>query len=191
MSNYSDMKATKESRSDKLKEIAKSSSSSSSGGKRGGRSSGSSKTTRVVKKKAKREIKKAFSKLGLAWIIVGACLLIGLLGGFFGTKIICKNDVYQMVAYESGLYDITIGQNEDIKTYTELGVKCIAFGKEYTKDYTVEYYWRDDLTKDEVKVDSVDPKKEGIYYAVYSVPTFKYKTVKLIRNIIVIGGDQE
>ncbi|MBQ8425101.1 MAG: hypothetical protein IJX17_03655 [Clostridia bacterium] len=190
--NYSDMKATKESRSDKLKEIAKSSGSNKSSGN--GKSS--NKTTRVIKKstqrKAKREIKKVFSMMGLGWIIVVLCLVVGLVGGFFTTKYICRFDTYEMVAYENGEHDIIIGENEDVKIYQELGVKCIAFGKDCSSKYTVEYFYRNDLTKDEVKVDKVDPATEGIYYAVYTAPSVKYKkTVKLIRNIIVTKGEAE
>ena len=48
--------------------------------------------------------------------------------------------------------------------------------------------WADE-TQDEVKVDKVDETKEGIYYAVYTSPAKKYSTVKLIRNIFVLKGE--
>lgn len=153
-------------------------------------SNATNKVTKIVKKTAKKEVKKTFSLLGFGWILAVSLLIVGLVGGFFTTKYVCRNDVYRMVAYENGEDDIVIGENEDIKIYTEMGVRCVAFGKDYSSQYTVKYYFRDDLTEDEVLVDKVDETKEGIYYAVYSVPALKYnKTVKLIRNIIVTKGE--
>ena len=128
--------------------------------------------------------------MGLGWIVVGLCLVVGLVGGFFTTKYICRFDTYEMVAYENGEYDIIIGEDEDVKKYNELGIRCKSFGKDIV-DYSIEYYYRNDLTEDEVKVNEVDPLKEGIYYAVYKVNNFKYKSVKLIRNIIVTKEAQE
>ena len=202
--NYSDMKATKESRSDKLKEIAKSATASSSnsssknstkktsGNSKTTKTKSSNKTTRVVKKSTEKKVKKAFSMMGLGWIIVALCLVVGLVGGFFTTKYICRFDTYEMVAFDNGENDIVIGANEDVKIYNDPGVKCIAFGKDCSSKVTVEYFYRNDLTKDEVKVDKVDPETEGIYYAVYTAPSIKYKkTVKLIRNIIVTKGEME
>ena len=113
------------------------------------------------------------------------------------------NDVYAMVEFKDGektSADIYLKQGEieneefTYSSYTELGVKCIAFGKDYSDSYTVTYYYRNDLTQDEEKlngIEDIDPSKEGIYYAVYSVPVLKYKTVTLIRNIIVLRGEDD
>ena len=146
----------------------------------------SANTTRIIKTKAKRQIKKSFKGIGLGWILIAIFLVVGLVGGYIGARYVCRFDVYEMQTYENGQADITIGLDEDITSYQELGVKCIAFGKDISHKFTVKYYYRDDLTEDEVEVTGVDVTQPGIYYAVYSVPTVKYKMVKLIRNIIIM-----
>ena len=142
-----------------------------------------------VSRDTKRKIKKTTKKLKLNWLIVALCLCIGAVAGFFAHKLAFASDTYAMATYSNGETDITIGADEEYKTYTELGVTCIAFGKDYSKDCSVKYFYRSDLTEDEKEVERVDENVAGIYYAVYSCPTIKYKTVTLIRNIIVIGGE--
>lgn len=146
-------------------------------------------TANLISEKNIKKSKKSLNKLGISWIIVSVCICFGLLAGFLTTKLITKNDVYEMVTYASGSADVYIGQQESIKTYKELGVRCISFGKDVSSKFTVTYYYRSDLTEKEIKVDKVDETKEGIYYAVYTAPAKKYSTVKLIRNIFVLKGE--
>ena len=155
--------------------------------------------------KVDKAVKKSFKKQGLSLILFFAFLFIGICGGFVMSRyvifnVLYPNDTYEMVAYTSGdktSYDIYIKQDissDDeftYSTYNELGVKCIAFGKDYSKDYTVKYYYRNDLTQKEIEVEKIDTTKEGVYYAVYSVKPTKYKYVKLIRNIIVLRGEND
>lgn len=139
-----------------------------------------------VSKSTKKKIKRSMKKSTISWICVILFLIVGAVGGFFAHKLAFSKDVYQMVTYANGEADIYIGADEEFQTYTELGVKCVAFGKDYSKDCTVKYYFRDDLTKEQIEVDKVDETVAGIYYAVYTTPASKYKTVTLIRNIIVL-----
>lgn len=139
-----------------------------------------------VSKKDISETRSAAKKLGVSWIVVVLCIVVGALGGYFGSWLITKNDTYQMVAYADGNTDVYIGPEEDNKFYVELGVKCVAFGKDVSKDFKVKYFFRADLTEKEVEVDKVDESKDGIYYAVYTAPSAKYSSVKLIRNIFVV-----
>lgn len=139
-----------------------------------------------LSKKDINSTKKSVKKLGVSWIVVVVAIVIGLLGGYFITSAITKNDTYEMVTYANGSADVYIGPEEDFQTYEELGVRCVAFGKDYSSKCTVTYFYRADLTEDAVQVESVDITKEGIYYAVYKTPSAKYSTVKLIRNIFVL-----
>ena len=132
---------------------------------------------------------KSMKKSAVAWVVVLLFLIVGAVGGFFAHKLAFKNDVYQMVTYANGQADVYIGADEDIQTYTELGVKCISFGKDVSNECTVKYYYRTDMTEDQVEVAEVDETKPGIYYAVYSNTSKKYKSVTLIRNIIVLGEE--
>ena len=139
-----------------------------------------------VSKSTKKKIKRSMKKSTISWLCVLLFFAIGVAGGFFAHKFAFANDTYQMVAYANGEADIYIGENEEFQTYTELGVKCVAFGKDYSKDCTVKYYYRESLADNQVEVDEVDEAVAGIYYAVYTTPASKYKTVTLIRNIIVL-----
>ena len=132
---------------------------------------------------------KSMKKSAVAWAVVLLFLIVGCVGGFFAHKLAFKNDVYQMVTYANGQADVYIGADEEFQTYTELGVKCISFGKDVSNECTVKYYYRTDLTEDQVEVAKVDETKPGIYYAVYSNTSKKYKSVTLIRNIIVLGEE--
>lgn len=132
---------------------------------------------------------KTLNKSAISWIVVVLFLIVGAVGGFFAHKYAFSNDTYYMIAYTNGQTDITIGADEEFQTYTELGVKCVSFGKDCSSECTVKYYYRTDLTENQVEVSEVDETKAGIYYAVYSNNSKKYKTVTLIRNIIVLGEE--
>ena len=90
-----------------------------------------------------------------------------------------------MNTYANGEIDITIGEDGDALTYTELGAKCVAFGKDVSNEIVVKYYYREDITKDQVQVAFVDETKAGMYYAVYTSKASRYKNTTLIRNIYV------
>jgi len=145
-----------------------------------------------ISRDTQRSAKKVTKKVKANWFIVILVLVIGAVAGFFANNLIFKNDVYEMVA-ANGSVDIVLGGMEDdaVETYTEYGVKCIAFGKDYSKECTVKYYYRSDLTQEEkeVSVDEINTSNVGIFYAVYECPSPKYSSVKLIRNIIVLGGE--
>lgn len=138
-----------------------------------------------ISRSSSRRVKSSMKKSSVSWFAVLLVLIIGFAGGFFANKLIYKNDTYAM----NGNDTIYIGSTETSQTYTELGVKCIAFGKDYSSDCTVTYYYRADLTEDKVKVSAVDETTAGIYYAVYTTPASKYSSVTLIRNIIVLGEE--
>ena len=138
-----------------------------------------------VSKSTSKRASRAMRKSSIAWLAVLIVLIVGFVGGFFAQKYAFANDTFAMVGEDT----IYIGDEETNSTYTEQGVKCIAFGKDYSKDCTVEYFYRSDESEKEVKVEEIDETKEGIYYAIYSTPASKYKSVTLIRNIIVYGEE--
>ena len=139
----------------------------------------------TVSKRNARKATSAMRKSSISWIAVLVVLIIGFAGGFFANKFSFSNDTYAMTGSDT----IYIGSQEDVTEYTEQGVTCIAFGKDYSKDCTVKYYYRADITQTEVEVQEIDETKAGIYYAVYHSPAKKYESVKLIRNIIVLGEE--
>ena len=131
--------------------------------------------------------KKSHKKLGLGIVLAVLLLVVGVLGGFFAMKYAFKNDTFHMLAYGNGEIDITIGADEEYQTYHELGAKCISFGKNTSSEVEITYYYRADLSVDKVQVDEVDETKAGMYYAVYTTKSPRYKSVTLIRNIYVVG----
>ena len=148
----------------------------------------SQKTTDIdfsVSKRTSKRASRAMRKSSIAWIAVLIVLVVGFVGGFFAQKYAFANDTYAMVGEDT----IYIGGEEEISVYTEQGVKCIAFGKDHSNDCTVKYFYRTDISEEQVEVEDIDETKAGIYYAVYSTPASKYKSVTLIRNIIVLGEE--
>lgn len=138
-----------------------------------------------VSRSSKRKMKKQAKKLN--WLIVLPMILIGLAVGFFGLKFVFKNDGFAMVDAKTVDDIMYIGGDSDYEKYTELGVKCISFGKDYSSDVQVVYYYRSDLSSDAKQVDTVDESVAGMYYAVYKTDAPRYKKVTLIRNIVVLG----
>lgn len=132
------------------------------------------------KKKAKKYAKK------VNWFIVLPVLLIGLALGFFGVKFALKNDGFALVEGVQVDEIMYIGGDSEYSKYQELGVKCISFGKDYSEDVEITYYYRLDMSEDAVKVEKVDETVPGMYYAVYTTKAPRYKSVTLIRNIAVL-----
>ena len=145
----------------------------------------------TISRESVRKIKKHSKKLKISLILVAVFMAIGAVGGFFAHKYAFANDVYAMVAFDDGLVDVVIGENEDANAqkYVEKGVKCVAFGKDYSKDCTVKYFYLNEESAEIVEVKEIDETQEGYYYAEYTCTAIKYKTVKLIRNIRVLGGE--
>ena len=138
-----------------------------------------------ISRSSSRRITRSMRKSSISWFLALVVLIIGFAGGFFAHKIVYSKDIYEMTAYASGKTDVFIGTDGET-TYTELGVKCIAFGKDYSKQCTVTYFYREEASDDAVEVNKVDETKAGTYYAVYKTPAKKYSSVKLIRNIFVL-----
>jgi hypothetical protein len=138
-------------------------------------------------KDLERLAKKGRKKLGVGIVLAILFLVVGVLGGFFTMKYAFKNDAFYMIAYEDEEIDITIGADEKYTKYYELGAKCISFGKNVSNEVEITYYYRADLSEDKVEVEKVDETKPGMYYAVYTTKAARYKTVTLIRNIYVMG----
>lgn len=141
-------------------------------------------------KDLERAAKRTLKKSSLSVILVVIFLIVGAVGGFFGIKYAFRNDTFAMNTYANGQFDIVIGANEENTTYTELGVKCVSFGKDVSNEVEITYYYRTDLSEEQVKVDKVDETKAGMYYAVYTTNSARYKKTTLIRNIYVTGVEQ-
>lgn len=119
------------------------------------------------------------------FIVVLACLILGILAGGFGLYAVTKNDGFEMIALADKI-DYEIGGEGNPGTYEELGVKCVAFGKDANDSVQIKYLYREELTKETQEVDTIAEDVAGIYYVVYTSTNFKYKTVQLVRTVKVI-----
>lgn len=142
-----------------------------------------------ISRNEKKKIKKVSKKIN--WIIAIIFLIIGFAGSFCTVKFAFAKDTFEMIAGTDNQIDMYIGAGEFYQEYQEFGVKVISFGTDYSDSYKVEYFYRYELTDEKQKVDKVDETKPGIYYAVYTTDALRYKSVTLIRNIIVIGGEDD
>lgn len=141
-----------------------------------------------ISRSEKKQIKKGLKKVNVLLAVV--FLALGVLAGFFGLKFAFSKDTFKLnegVMTDEIMY---IGQDEYYTKYQELGVTCVSFGKDCSKDVKVTYYYRVDLTEEAIEVDKVDETKPGMYYAVYTTTASRYKSVTLIRNIAVLGEEQ-
>lgn len=138
-----------------------------------------------VSRSSKKKFKKQAKKLN--WLIVIPVLIVGLLAGFLGMKFAFKNDQFSMVEANTIDEIMYIGADSEYAKYTELGAKCVSFGKDYSDKVKITYYFRTDLSENAVQVEKVDENTPGMYYAEYTTDAPRYKKVVLIRNIVVLG----
>lgn len=137
--------------------------------------------------RAEKMAKKGLKKVNILLAVL--FLAIGVLVGFFGLKFAFGKDTFKLNEGTMVNEIMYIGEGEAYQKYEELGVTCVSFGKDYSKDYTVKYYYRADLTEEATEVSKVDEAVPGMYYAVYTTKAPRYKSVTLIRNIAVLGEE--
>lgn len=189
------------------KELATKKKSTSSSSPSSKSKSSSSKSTKKVTKTTTKALTKVAKKNPLGALLIGASLVLGLVAGYVGFSVITANDTYEMNAYNyasagtniegesaKDLYG-DLGEETAIlllnENYVEAGCKCVVFGKDVSSDINVTYYYREDISHDIEKVEEVDTSRSGFYYACYENTSFKYKSVELIRNIIVVEVEQD
>ncbi|MBQ8615011.1 MAG: hypothetical protein IJ415_00350 [Clostridia bacterium] len=133
------------------------------------------KTSKRSKKKAQKQIK----KLGAGVIITAVLLLIvGVVGGYFGVKVMTKDDCFTLI----GKDELTLTLDE---TYTDEGVKVIAFGKDDSDKVEIET----NLKKNEDG--TYYAEEAATYYITYTVNDFKYGTLFKIQKIRLITFVEE
>ena len=130
--------------------------------------------TNKPSKRTSKKVNKELKKLSVGAIIVAVMLLVvGAVGGFFGLKVVMKNDCFVL----NGQDEITLQLGE---TYTDEGAKVIAFGKDEAKKVIIET----NLTKNEDG--SYTAEEVGTYYMVYKVENLKYGKLFKVQKIRLI-----
>ena len=133
-------------------------------------------TSKTSKKNNTSSNKKSEAKATFKLAIV-FCLLFGALIGYVSLKFICKNDCFEMV----GTKNITLSIGD---TYVDAGVKVVAFGKEANDKIIVEVF---ENNTNIGGIDQIDTSKETTYQIVYTVSSFRYKDIRLIRTLQIIN----
>lgn len=130
----------------------------------------SGKDSKKKAKKAGKQLKKlSFGAILMAILLLG----VGAVGGYFGVKIMTRNDCFVL----NGQDEITLQIGE---SYVDEGVKIVSFGKDVSADVTVET----NLKKNNDGEFYVE--EEGTYYIVYKSNNFKYGTIFKVQKIRLI-----
>lgn len=118
-----------------------------------------------LSKTVSKETKKQVKKNPLVALFLLVLVAVGAAGGFFGIKLLTKNDTFEIIGEQT--IELTIGQE-----YTEQGVKAISFGKDVSAD---------------VEIDSnVNINQAGEYYVKYTIDDFRFKDVVRYRYVKVV-----
>ncbi len=140
-------------------------------------------------KKVKKSVKKAVKKTNGRLILYVLCFIIFAVGTYFACSFLFKNDTFALNATSSGeTQTISITIND---SYSEPGATLISYGKDKSAEVTVKYYYRTTEFDAYAEVDGVDTSVPGIYYAKYANANSKFKSIELVRTIIVsdVGGE--
>ena len=130
-------------------------------------------------KRAKSEAKKLPN---IAKIFIVFFFILGVAASFLVCHFLCKNDCFEINGKKS--YSISVGE-----TYVDDGVKVIGFGQDLTEKVTVKVY---DANKNLLSgLDAIDTSEEAVYQIEYTVDSFRFKDVKLIRTVTVVPTESE
>ena len=113
-------------------------------------------------------------------IIIALFFVIGAVASIFACKFICKNDCFEINGKKS--ISIIVGTE-----YNDQGVTVIGFGKDLTSKVEIEIY------KDGEKIESLDDittNEVATYQIVYTVNSFRYKDIKLIRTVTILEDEE-
>ena len=113
-----------------------------------------------------------------------ACLFLagGIAAGFFGVRYLRRDDICTLEGVQ--LRELTVGEP---LTYTEEGLRVVAFGKDISDRVTVE-------TNMQQNADGTytgDTSEPSGYYILYRIDHFLYKDVVLVRNFRVSAAQEE
>ena len=133
------------------------------------------KQTKKSSKRTQNKVKKSVKKVGFVPIIFAVLFLaVGVGAGWLTTKIICKNDCFEMIGKDE--ISVEIGSS-----YYDQGVKIISFGKDQQQSIEIET----NLTKN--ADGSYTSNEEGTFYIKYKSNSFKYGKLFKVERIRLIS----
>ena len=117
----------------------------------------------------------------IAKIIIAFFFILGTAASFFVLQFVCKNDCFEI----NGKKAFSISVNE---TYVDEGVKIIAFGKNISDQVKITIYKGNEVIEN---FDQIDTSEEGVYQIMYTIDSFRFKDVKLIRTLTIVSDETE
>lgn len=133
----------------------------------------------LTKYEQKKILKTAKKISPVTIVLLVAFFAFGLLTGFLAMGQVCKNDTVELLGEASYTYQVGTGTT----TYTEEGVKAVAFGEDISASVEIE----SNLTGNN-GVYEIDLTEEGEYYIKYTFNHLKFGTVVKYRTITVQEG---
>lgn len=139
-------------------------------------------TRRSTSSNSQPSMEKEIKKLPtISKIIIVFLFILGVAASFFVCKFICRNDCFEINGKKS--FSLSVGE-----TYTDEGVTVIGFGQDLTTKVTVKVF------KDGEELsglDQIDTSQEAVYQILYTVNSFRFKEVELIRTVTVVSDQTE
>ena len=132
----------------------------------------------ALTKSEKNKLKKSLKKISpLTIFLIVLFLALGIGAGWFTMSTICKNDAVELL----GTKEIVLTVGTGTHTYTDEGIKAIAFGKDISSTVKIE----SNIGEPVNGVFTIDLTTEGDYYIKYTISHFKFGEVVKYRTIIV------
>ncbi|MBR5012735.1 MAG: hypothetical protein IKY15_02215 [Clostridia bacterium] len=131
-------------------------------------------------KSEQKKILKAARKISpITIVLLLAFFAFGLATGFLAMGQVCKNDTVEVLGQKAITYQVGTGTT----TYTEEGIKAVAFGEDISASVEIE----SNLVGNN-GVYEIDLTEEGEYYIKYTFNHLKFGTVVKYRTITVEAG---
>lgn len=128
-------------------------------------------------KAAEKELRKIHP---LTFLIPVIFLIVGLVIGYVGMSVFCKNDSFVLTGEKS--FTVTVGESF---SYKEEGFTCIALGRDLSSAVKIET----NMTKNADGSYTVDTSEAGIYYISYTCEEGIYSGVRLVRTLRVTESE--
>ena len=126
-----------------------------------------------VKKKTKNKVKSLAKTGKKVWAIALVCLLFGIGLGVGAWWIVCKDDCFELVGNSELV--LTLDQ-----TYTDEGVKIVAFGKDESASIVID-------TNLQATNNTYSAEEVGTYYIKYTSTCLKYGKIFKIEKVRLVS----
>ena len=134
----------------------------------------------LTKYEQKKILKTARKISPVTIVLLIAFFAFGLLTGFLAMGQVCKNDTIEVLGQKAITYQVGTGTT----TYTEEGIKAVAFGEDISASVEI-----DSNLPNQNGVYEIDLTEEGEYYIKYTFNHLKFGTVIKYRTISVQAGE--